>query len=199
VSGAIQGRIDDREALAVFMDGEADAFASSTVDNYTRSRARHDAHTILGRADLADDLARARAEAFPLALILVAQTVEGVLAPQADDRAAQLDGVIGLAEAVFDRRPAPSAVTPAAWAAARAEIARWLGGLARRPVRPTNEIVDPLVGPMLALMPIHDALGPDDFPWLRSAMRNSVAAIHARCKESADAPSLTRMLARRAT
>jgi hypothetical protein len=181
VSGAIQGRIIDRETLAVWMDGEADALASSTVDNYTRARARRDAHTILGRADLADDLARARAEAFPLALILVAQTVDSVLAPQA----------------VFDRRPAPSAVTPAAWAAARAEIAHWLGGLARRPARPTNEIADFFVGPMLGLMPIHDALGPDDFPLLRSAMRNSVAALHARFKASADAPSLAKLLARR--
>jgi hypothetical protein len=197
VSGAIQGRIIDRETLAVWMDGEADALASSTVDNYTRARARRDAHTILGRADLADDLARARAEAFPLALILVAQTVDSVLAPQAADRAAQLDGVIDLAEAVFDRRPAPSAVTPAAWAAARAEIAHWLGGLARRPARPTNEIADFFVGPMLGLMPIHDALGPDDFPLLRSAMRNSVAALHARFKASADAPSLAKLLARR--
>lgn len=199
MSGAIQRGIDDREALAVFIGGEAEAFARGTVDNYTRSRARRDAETILARADLADDLARARAEAFPLALILVAQAVEGALAPQADDRAAQLDGVIDLAEAVFDRRPAPAAVRPAAWAAARAEIARWLGDLARRPVRPTNEIADPFVGPMLALMPIHDALGRDDFPLLRSAMRNSLAALHARFMASMNAPSLTRMLARRAT
>ena len=201
MSGAIQGRaaIGDRDALAAFIGEEAEAFARGTVDNYTRVRVKVEpetlADTVLARPGLADLLATARAEAFPIALIVVTQAVASAFAVKAADRAAPLAGVTALAAEVFDRKPAPTAIAPAAWAAARGEIVRGLRDLARRPVKPTNEIADPFVAPMLALMPMHDALGPDDFPRLRSAMRNSLAAVHARFIASVDAPALAHTLA----
>jgi hypothetical protein len=186
--------MDDREALAVFMDAEAEAFAHTVVDDYTRARVRQDAHGLFAMPDFAAILAKARAEAYPIALILVAEAVESALAPQAYDRAAQLHGLITVAQAAFDRRPAPPAVRPPAWNAARAEMVRWLSSVMLYPPKTANEIVEPFAGPMLALMPIHDRLGRDDYPLLRGAMRTTLAAIHERFVSAVNAPALAKAL-----
>ena len=56
---------------------------------------------------------------------------------------------------------------------------------------------DSLVGPMLAVMPIHDDLGRDDFPLLRGAMRTALAAVRERFLASVNAPALAKALAAR--
>jgi hypothetical protein len=183
-------------ALAAFIGEEADAFARGTVDGYTRARVRGDAAAILARPELAGSIATACGEAFPIALILVAQAVESALAAEVSDRAARLDGLIEVAQAAFDRHPRPAAMTIAAWAAGRAELGRWLGEAASYPPKGTNAIAEDFVGPMLALMPIHDALGRDDYPLLRNAMRTSLAVVHARFAASAVASLLAQSLAK---
>jgi hypothetical protein len=194
--------LDDREALADFMDEEAEAFARSAVDDYARVRARQDADGLFAQPAFAAMLAKARAEAYPIALILVAETVEAALAPQAYDRAAQLHGLIAVAQAAFDRRPPPPPLTASAWNAARGEIVRWLSEVTlhplRNPPKTTNEIVEAFAGPMLALMPIHDGLGRDDFPLLRGAMRATLAAIRERFMTAVNAAALAKALTGRA-
>ena len=196
--GADRGApIEDRAALAVFIGEEAEAFARGAVDGYTRARVRGDADAVMARPELAAAVTIACGEALPLAFILVAQMVESALAAKARDRAAQLDAVVAVAQAAFDRRPRPPAMTIAAWAAGRAELLRWLGEAASYPPKATNAIVDAFAGPMLALMPIHDALGRDDYPLLRNAMRTALAAVHARFAARAVAPLLAQSLVRR--
>ena len=196
--GAIRRGLDDREALATFIDEEAEAFARSAVDGYTRARARHDAEELFAQAAFAAVLAKARAEAYPIALALAAEAVESALAPQAHDRAAQLHGLIAVAQAAFDRRPAPAPVTPIAWQTARAVVVRTLGEVMLHPPRTTNAIVEPHVGSMLALMPINDRLGRDDYPLLRDAMRSTLAAIHERFMTAVKAPALAAALVEKA-
>lgn len=196
--GGIRGpAIDDRDTLVVFLDEQAEAFARSVVDDYTRARARRDPEGLLARPAMAAVLATARAEAFPIALTLVAEAIEAALAPQAYDRAAQLHGLIGVAQAAFDRRPPSPAVTASAWNAARAGVVRWLGAIMLRLPKTTDEMSDSLVGPMLAVMPIHDDLGRDDFPLLRGAMRAGLAAVRERFLASVNAPALAKALAAR--
>jgi hypothetical protein len=196
--GGIRGSaIDDRDTLVVFLDEEAAAFARSVVDDYTRARARRDPEGLFARPAMAAVLATARAEAFPIALTLVAEAIEAALAPQAYDRAAQLHGLIWVAQAAFDRRPPSPAVTASAWNAARAGIVRWLGAIMLRLPKTTDEMSDSLVGPMLAVMPIHDDLGRDDFPLLRGAMRGGLAAVRERFLASVNAPALAKALAAR--
>jgi hypothetical protein len=196
--GGIRGpAIDDRDTLVVFLDEEAEAFARSVVDGYTRARARRDPEGLFARPAMAAVLATARAEAFPIALTLVAEAIEAALAPQAYDRAAQLHGLIGAAQAAFDRRPPSPAVTAPAWSAARAGIVRWLGDIMLRLPKTTDDMSDSLVGPMLAVMPIHDDLGRDDFPLLRGAMRTGLSAVHQRFLASVNAPALAKALAAR--
>ena len=187
--------IDDRQALAVFMDEEAEAFARSAVDAYTRARALHDPDQLFAQPAIAAMLATARAEAYPIALTMVAEAIETALAPQAADRAALLHGLIAAVQAAFDRRPPPGAVTASAWSAARAEIVRWLGTVMLRLPKGTDAIADSFAGPLLALMPLHDLLGHDDYALLRGAMHVTLATIHDRFIMSVNAPALAKALA----
>jgi len=186
--------IQDRDALATFMDEQAQAFARGAVENYTRARARQDADTLFDEPDIAGMVEKACAEAYPIALTLIAEMIEGVLAPQAYDRLAQLQGVIAAVQVAFDRRGAPPAVALSAWNAARREVARWLGEVIQYPPKTINEMVEPFAGPMLALMPIHEKLGRDDYALLRDAMRTTLSEIHDKFVKDLNASALAKAL-----
>jgi len=177
------------------MDEQAQAFARNAVEDYTRARAREDIDSLLADPSFAGVIEKAYAEAYPIALTLIAELVEGVLAPQAYDRPAQLHGLMAVVHAALDRHGAPPAIALSAWNAARQEIVRWLGEAALRPPKTVNEIVEPFAGPMLALMPIHEKLGRDDYPLLRGAMRAALAAIHDRFVQTMNASALAKALA----
>jgi hypothetical protein len=194
--GANRGSaIDDRDGLAAFMDEEAEAFARAAVDAYTRARAIHDADELFAQPAFATLLATARAEAYPIALTMVAETVEAALAPAAQDRAAQLHGLISAVQRAFDRRPPPTAVPAATRNAARAEVVRWLGSVMLRLPKGTDAIADSFAGPLLALMPVHDRLGRDNYTLLRGTMHVTLATIHDRFIMSVNAPALAQALA----
>jgi hypothetical protein len=184
--------IVDRATLAAFMDEEAEAFARGAVDDYTRARVLHDSDELFAQPAFATMLATARAEAYPIALSMIAETIEAALAPHTEDRAAQLRGLMWAVLKAFDRRPRPEAVSAPAWDAARTELLRWLGTL--RPPKTTEVIADSFAGPLLALMPVHDRLGRDDYTCLRGAMHTDLASIVDRFVQSADAPALARAL-----
>ena len=187
--------IDDGAALAAFMDAEADAFATGAVDDYARARALTDDIALFAEPSVAARLATARAEAFALALTMVAEMIESALSPQPADRAARLRGLVTVAREVLDRRSEP--LPTAAWDTAAIEMARQLGAAASRAPRTTDEIVEPLAPSMLALMPIHDALGPDNYPLLRNALRATLALIRDRFIAEMDGPALAAALVAR--
>jgi hypothetical protein len=187
--------IEDRDGLAAFMDEQAQAFARDAVENYTRARARQDIDALLADPSFAAAIEKAYAEAYPIALSLVAEMVDGVLAPETDDRRAQLRGLVAVVQAAFDRRGAPPAIALSAWKAARQEIGGWLSEAALHPPKTINEIVDPFAGSMLALMPIHENLGRDDYPVLRDAMRAALAEIRDRLAGKINALVLAKALA----
>jgi hypothetical protein len=186
--------IEDRATLAAFMDEEAAAFARGAVDDYTRARVQHDPDELFAQPAFAAMLATARAEAYPIALTMIAETIEAALASQAEDRAAQRHGLMWVVLKAFDRRPRPDAVSAPAWDAARAELLRWIGtGMLRLP-KTTDAVADSFAGPLLALMPVNDRLGRDDYALLRDAMHAGLAAIAERFAMSANVQSLARAL-----
>jgi hypothetical protein len=186
--------IGDGDALAAFMDEQAQAFARNAVDDYARARARRDFDTLLDDHSFAAAVEKAYAEAYPITLGLVAEMVEGVLARETGDRQAYLHGLVAVVQAAFDRRGAPPAIPLSAWNAARLEIGRWLGEVALSPPKTVNDIVEPFAGLMLALMPIHENLGPDDYPLLRGGMRAALADIRDRFVKTINAPVLAKAL-----
>jgi hypothetical protein len=186
--------IDDRAALAAFMDEEAEAFVRGLVDDYTRARVQHDPDELFAQPAFAAMLATARAEAYPIALTMIGEAIEGALAPQAEDRAAQRHGLMWVVLKAFDRRQRPDAVAAPAWDAARTELLRWIGaGMPRLP-KTTDAIADSFAAQLLALMPVHDRLGRDDYALLRGAMHAALAAITERFAMSANVQSLASAL-----
>jgi hypothetical protein len=184
--------LDDCAALAAFMDAEAEGFAASAVDDYARARALTDDIALFADPRFAAVLAAARTEAFPLALTMVAEMIESALSLQPSDRAARLRGLIAVARDVFDRRSEP--LPTAAWDSAGIAMARSLAEAASQAPRTTDAIVEPFAASMLALMPIDDALGPDDYPLLRNALRATLAAIRDRFIADMDGPALAAAL-----
>jgi hypothetical protein len=184
----------DRNALAAFMDEEAEAFARSAVDAYARARVLQEADELFAQPAFVALLAVARAEAYPIALTMIAETIEAVLAPHAEDRAALRRGLMWAVLKAFDRRPRPEAAGTAAWDAARVELLRWVGTVMLRLPKTTDAIADSFAGPLLAVMPVHDRLGRDDYALLRGAMHVSLAAISDRFLVSADGPELAKAL-----
>ncbi len=186
--------IDDRATLAAFMDEEAAALARGAVDDYTRARVRHDADELFAQPGFAAMLATARAEAYPITLTMIAAMIEVALATETRDRTAERRGLMWAVLKAFDRRPRPDAVGAAAWDAARAELLRWIStGMLRLP-KTTEAIADSFAAPLLALMPVNDRLGRDDYALLRGALHADLAAVAARFARSADISALARAL-----
>lgn len=167
------------------------------VDDYTRARVLHDSDELFAQPAFAAMHATARAEAYPIAPTMIVETVETVeaaLARETDDRSAYLRGLMWAVLKAFDRRPQPDAVSAPAWDAARAELRRGVGSLMHRRPKITDAIADSYAGQLLALMPVNDRLGRDDYARLRGAMRAGLAAIAERFHLSADVPALARAL-----
>ena len=95
----------------------------------------------------------------------------------------------------FDRRPRPAAVGEATWTAARDELLRWLGTLMTRMPKTTDAIADSCAASLLALMPVHDRLGRDDYARLRGALHLGLAVVADRFILSANAAALATTLA----
>lgn len=72
---------------------------------------------------------------------------------------------------------------------------RWLGEVTLHPPKTINDIVEPFAASMLALMPIHDALGRDDYRLLRDAMRTALTDIHDRFTKEVNPSELAKTVA----
>ena len=167
------------EALADFLDEHATLLAQNCVDEYTKGRAGPVAATLFADAAFGAALERARREAYPIALTMLAQTVEGVLRPHAGDKPADvLRALEGVVLSVFDRHPVPAGLTPQAWLATRDDVLRWLDDLPRRRPKLPADITEPFAPLLLALMPIHDMLHGENFPALQNYLRDALSGLH---------------------
>jgi hypothetical protein len=174
-----RGGIRETEALADFLDERATLLAQNTVDEYTKGRAGPIAATIFADAAFGAALERARREAYPIALTMLAQTVEGALRPHATDMPAEfLRALEGVVLSVFDRHPVPACLTPQAWLATRDDVLRWLDDLPRRRPKLPADITEPFAPLLLAIMPIHDMLRGENFPALQNYLRAALSGIH---------------------
>jgi hypothetical protein len=167
------------EALADFLDERATLLAQDSVDEYIKGRAGPIAATIFADVAFGAALERARREAYPIALTMLAQAVEGVLHPHAGDKAADvLRALEGVVLSVFDRHPVPAGLSPQAWLATRDDVLRWLDDLPRRRPKLAADITEPFAPLLLALMPIHDMLHGENFPALQNYLRDALSGIH---------------------
>jgi hypothetical protein len=167
--------IIDLATLGAFIDEQSTLLAEQTVQNYSGLRAGRDAQVLLADAAFRAALDQARCEAYPLALAMVGEAADGALRAHAGNNAqAMAAGLLRLTLDVFDRKPVPRPVGDAAWSAARLEILSSLGELENRPAKAVEAIANAHASMFLALMPLHQKLGRDDFPLLRNALTKTL-------------------------
>ena len=101
--------IRDRNALADFIDAQSAFIVQKGIYEYSRARAGHYAKVLFAEKEFAQSVEHARWRAYPLGLVWVGETIEGVLADQAGtQRRAILDQLTLVVLSVFDRYPVPA-------------------------------------------------------------------------------------------
>jgi hypothetical protein len=183
--------IRDVQSLADFIDDNAAFVAQKGIYEYSRARAGHYAKVLFGEATFLEAADRARWQAFPLGLAMVAELVEGVLRPRdTQGQRANLDALAALVLSVFDRYPVPPTLGNQAWSDLRAELARRLQLIGLHPPKRAMDIPEPYAESYVGLMPIHEKLRGSDFPTIRNYLRVTFCNIHDELTKRMDAPAL---------
>jgi len=183
--------IADAAALSVFIDEQAAFLVQKGIYEYARARAGHYAKVLFAEPGFLDAVERARWQAYPLGLAMVAELVEGVLRPHAgDDRQAVHESVAETALAVFDRYPVPPPIGEADWRLARDELGHRLAGVSLHPPKPAKDIPEQFAERYFSLMPIHEKLRGRDFPTVRNYLRVTLCNIHDELSRRMNAPVL---------
>ena len=186
----------DLAALATFIDGQSLLLSERIVQDYARGRAGAQAAALFAVPAFRAVLEKARWEAYPRALAMLGELVEGALRPHAGAKAqAVLASLAELILAAFDRHAAPQAIGAADWSAARTELTHSLGEFARDRPRTLDAIADTHASYYLAIMPLDPRLQADNFPALRNQLKLSLTAIGDRFVQQADLTGLAGKLA----
>jgi hypothetical protein len=184
-------------ALADFIDAQAAFLAQKGIFEYSRARAGPHGNTLLREKAFQQAVEKARWEAYPLALAMIGEMLEGAMRPAAGEAQAKVrDGLVAQVLSVLDRHPVPAALGDDAWREARSVLRQRLQRTALHAPKPVKDVVEPFAEAYLALMPIHEQLRGRDFPALRNYLKVTLVNIHREFTERADVPALVGELAR---
>jgi hypothetical protein len=185
--------VNDVATLAAFINEQSAFIAQKGIYEYARARAGHYAKVLFSEKDFLAAADKARWTAFPLALAMVGEMVEGALRRHApdEDRAAVRENVIRLTLSVFDDYAVPPSIGAVDWRAARVELVRRLEGMSLHPPKPVKDIPEQYARAYYELMPIHQKLRASEFPTIRNYMRVTLINIHDALIERADLAALT--------
>jgi hypothetical protein len=171
--------IQDRQALADFIDAQSAFIVQKGIYEYSRARAGHYAKVLFAEEGFAQSVEHARWQAFPLGLAMVGEMTEGVLASQAGiRRRALLDQLNLVVLSVFDRYPVPPSIGEVAWLEARRDLAHRLDLVGGHAPKRVMDIPEPLAESYFSMMPIHEKLRGRDFQTTRNYLRVSLCNIH---------------------
>lgn len=187
--------IQDRKALADFIDEQAAFLVQKGIYDYSRARSGHFAKIMLADKGFQGALDRSRWRAFPLGLAMVGETVEAVLAPEAGgNRRDELDPLIALVLSVYDRYPRPEALTPEEWASGRDELKLHLERLSTHPPKRIIDIPQPFAERYFAMMPFDKQFLTPDAPTARGFMQLQLVSVHEQLLERMNAKDMVRQL-----
>jgi hypothetical protein len=188
--------VRDPATLAAFIDEQGLLLSERIVEDYARARAGTEADALFAAPAIRAALDKARWEAYPRALAMAGEVVEGALRPHAGvNEHAVLFALIEVVLVAFDRHAPPAAIGDVDWRAARAELTRSLNDIAHRRPRALESVAQAHASYCLAIMPIDPRLQPDDFAGLLDQLKLALAAARDRFAESADVPGLAAQLA----
>jgi hypothetical protein len=187
--------ICDAGALADFIDQNAAFIAQKGIYEYSRARAGHYSKVLFREPEFQAACEVSRWRAFPLGLAMVGELVEGVLhPPRIEDRPAQADAIRTLVLAVFDRYPAPAALSAWAWGELRGELERRLDLIGLHPPKWAKDVPEPFADSYFSLMPIHEKLRARDAPTMHSYLRVTMCNIHDELTKRVDAAAVVESL-----
>lgn len=185
--------IDDREALADFIDRHAAFLIQKAIYEYARARAGHYAKVLFKEPDFHRAVEEARWRAFPLGLAMVAEVAYSVFSAERRLSAGQVDALGAVVLSVFDRYPVPDALGETAWRDLRAELAGRLKLLALHPPKRAMDIPEPYANLYFDLMPIHEKLRGRDLETTRNYLKVTLCNIHDEMTRSSAGFSLPEM------
>jgi hypothetical protein len=187
--------LQDVAGLADFIDRQAAFLAQKGIYEYSRARAGHYAKVLFAEAPFQAAVEAARWRAFPLALAMVGEVVEGVLRPHCgEERSREVAALGALVLDVFDRYPVPPALGEETWRSLRAELARRLALIGLHPVKRVIDIPEPLAKLYFDLMPIHEKLRGSDFPTTKNYLKVALLNTHEELTKRIDAPAMAGLL-----
>jgi len=186
--------IRDAQALADFIDQHAAFLMQKGIYEYSRACAGHYAKVLFRESGFQTAVEQSRWRAYPLGLAMVAELVEGVLRPYGAERHRQLDALISVVLAVFDRYPVPAALGEQAWREARAELVRRLQLIGLHAPKRAFDICEPWTDTYFNLMPIHEKLRASEYPTIRNYLRVTLCNIHDEFTKRLDAPAVAAAL-----
>lgn len=187
--------IADLDSFADFIDQRAAFVVQKGIFEYSRARAGHYAKVLFQEPAFHEAVEQSRWGAYPLGLAMVGELAEGILRPYAGpDSERQLKRLSVLTLSVYDRYTKPDAIAPDKWLNGRADISRYLKGIATHPTKRAMDVAEPYVKTYFDLMPIHKQLRASDYPTLRNYLRITMCNIHDDLSDRMDAPAISRLL-----
>jgi hypothetical protein len=187
--------IRDAAALALFIDENAAFLIQKGIYEYSRARAGHYAKVLFAESGFRNAVEVARWRAYPLGLAMVAEMVDTVLRPRVGV-GVTTGSLRELALSVFDRYPAPAAIGPADWEAARSELDGRLERIGLHPPKRVIDIPEPFARIYFDCMPIHEKLRGSDFPTIKSYLKVTLSNIHDEMTKRMDVGAVAAALAR---
>lgn len=183
------------EALEDFLDANAAFVAQRFLFEYARALAGYAWQPLMGEEGFKAAMERSRWLAYPLAMALVAELVEGVLRFAAKGRMPELPRAIdAAAQAALARHTPPASIEAATWELARARLSLHIGALQATPPLAIKDIAKPFAEEMLGLLPIHPRLGGRDPYVARNNLAVGLLKVHEDFLARADQPALIRAL-----
>ena len=187
--------IRDAQSLADFIDRNAAFIAQKGIYEYSRARAGHYAKVLFREPEFQAAAERSRWRAYPLGLTLIAELVEGVLRPMAEEEPqTQADALNTLVISIFDRYPPPAAIGEIVWNEYRTELVQRLKLISFHPAKRAMDIPEQFAESYFEMMPIHEKLRGEDFPTIRNYLRVTLVNVHGELTERIDSEAVAHSL-----
>lgn len=183
--------IDSAEALADFIDSRAAFMCQKCVVEFCRVRAGIYWQKLFMEEEFIAELGRANWKAYPPAVGMIAEMVEGVLREPAGLRQRRLPQALGrVCRAVFARHPVPPGLPGDFWDEAAALADERLAATQASAPRPVRQIPDPLAKLVFRTLPIHESIVTNDYDYIFNNLRMNLLRFHSDFLDTVDAPAL---------
>lgn len=178
-------------ALADFIDSRAAFLCQKCVVEFCRVRAGVYWQKLFTEEEFITELGKANWKAYPPAVGMLAEMVEGVLREPAGLRRRELPRALGaLCRGVFARHPVPPGLPADFWNEASALVDARLEATQAAAPRPVRAIPDPLARMVFEALPIHQNIVINDYDYIFNNLRMNLLRFHSDFVDALDGPAL---------